>query len=180
MCLGRVTSGPRVQARAPSVLTLEILEHHVGHAGVGVVVEVEHLDDVRMAERARNLGLALEALERVAIADHLGIQDLDGEAARQPEVRRRIHRAHAARAEQPLEAIDAPQHLPDQGIRHRMHPLGILHGYWQTASESIAYARTRAAKWPPSLSGVVWPVAPAPNAMPAPCAAATSSGWSKK
>jgi len=43
-----------------------------------------------------------------------------------------------------------------------------------------ARAAARAARWPPSVSGEVWQVAPLPKAMPTAPLATTRSGWSKK
>ena len=66
----------------------------------GQHVEVEHLDDVGMADARGDLGLATEAREGLAIAGRDAEQHLDGDAlAGQPQVLGRPDRAHAALAD---------------------------------------------------------------------------------
>src|SRR6202022_2746251 len=56
-------------------------------------------EHVRMRERRRGPGLALESGERLLVAGQLGRKDLDGDLAAELRVTRAVHLAHAAGAE---------------------------------------------------------------------------------
>jgi len=56
--------------------------------------------DVRVVQRRQSAGLPLESRHQVSVAGHLRAQYLDGDVAVQIRVRRPVHLAHAAGAEQ--------------------------------------------------------------------------------
>ena len=73
--------------------------------------------DVRVVDRGRHPDLAAEALGEVAVGDALGRDDLQRDAARERELRRAVHDAHAAAARHRLDAA-AGEALTGQQVVH--------------------------------------------------------------
>ena len=80
-----------------------------------VLAEVEHGDDVRVAERRRRPGLVAEAREEVGVLAELGSQELDRDVALELRVARPVDRGHAALAEQLEQAVASAERAPDLG-----------------------------------------------------------------
>ncbi len=88
-------------------LTFEVLHHQVG-AAIDVIAEVEDLDDARILDRRRGLGLVEKTLERLRPRRGGGAREqLDGDAATQHAVLGEVHHAHAALSEDALELVTA-------------------------------------------------------------------------
>ena len=96
----------RLAARARrEALALEVFHHQVRLAG-GQGVEVEHLHDVRVLQPRGDLGLALEAGQRLLGQLAIDVQHLDGDLlAGQPAVAGQPHLAHASAAELALDLV---------------------------------------------------------------------------
>ena len=71
-----------------------------------------------MVQRREHPRLALEAREAIRVGRELGRQDLDRDVAPELRVARAIHLAHAARADEALDAI-ACADVPDEIRRER-------------------------------------------------------------
>src|SRR5262249_44016004 len=102
-------------------LTLEVFEDDVGLSR-GEGVEVEHLDDVGVAQSGGNLRLAPEPLEHL-LGPCSGVeQDLHRDVlAGKPQMLRGPHRPHPAAADQGLDAVglaDDGAHV-EEGVGHR-------------------------------------------------------------
>ena len=85
--------------RAPG----EVLHRDV--VGAVVLAAVEHVHHVRVVERRRRRGLALEALHELAVAREAAVQHLDRDLAAEVAVLRAVHVGHAARAEPVDDAV---------------------------------------------------------------------------
>ena len=79
-------------------LALEQLHHDV-RAAVGVVAEVEDLDDARIRDRGRRARLVEEARARSRAASRTRVQHLDRGAAAEHRVLGELDRPHAALAD---------------------------------------------------------------------------------
>ena len=101
----------RAHAAARAVLHREV------EAVLGRAV-VEQLDDVRMAQRARHVDLALEDLARGRVDERLRQQDLERDRPPVGPAAGQVHGAHAALRERPLDlvALDLGQ------LGRRAHP----------------------------------------------------------
>ncbi len=98
-------------------LSVEELEHHVLRA-IGKRAEVEHLENVIVADSTRSLRFTLEAGHDAGVARVRRVHYLDRNTALDPDVLALEHRAHAAFADEPLDAVFAVKHLP-RFERHR-------------------------------------------------------------
>ena len=94
-------------------LPFQQLHHEVRDAAVRDV-EVEHLDDVRVAQRRRDLRFLLEARERVAVAHEAAMKQLHREAAGQARMSGEVDLAASAFREGTYDAIRPLQHDPDR------------------------------------------------------------------
>jgi hypothetical protein len=95
----------------------------VGHDEIGEVVLLAKLidrHDVGMVERGGRVGLAPEARQEerplASIGQQLRAQDFDGDRAPGPLLLREVDRAHAARAQPPLNVAGAEPYA-NQGVR---------------------------------------------------------------
>ena len=104
---GRQRQRPGAQARL-QVAPLEVLHDEVGPR-VGRDVEVEDLDDVRMAQLRHDLRLAAEARERVLVSLKLGEQQLHRELPGKADVLRHVDLAHRAPADAAAEHVAVAQ-----------------------------------------------------------------------
>src|SRR5512137_2522580 len=86
------------------ILALEQLHDEEGLAH-GRDSEVEDLDDVRMAQAARELGLAKEAPQRLGIRHPFLGQHLDRDLAVERQLGRLVDDAHTTLADHALDAI---------------------------------------------------------------------------
>ena len=78
------------------------------HEGRAVLrADVEHGQDIGMAQCGSRTRLALKAGESIRVVGDVGRQDLDGHVAAEPGVARPVHDAHAARAERRDDVIRA-------------------------------------------------------------------------
>ena len=112
--LGLEERAARVHA-ARQALALEEL-HHDERAAVGLVAEVEHLDDAGVLDRGRGLGLVEEPVHDAAILGVLRVQDLHGGGATDERVLGAIDRAHAAAPDDADDPV-APEQRPDHPRR---------------------------------------------------------------
>ena len=101
-----VLADDRLQ-RAPG----DVLHRDV--VGAVPLAAVEDADDVRVRERRRARGLALEALDELVVLGEVVVQDLDGQVPPQQLVLGEVHVGHAARAQ----ARDDPVAAVDDGVR---------------------------------------------------------------
>jgi len=79
-------------------LALEVLHHDV-RATVGVIAEVEHLDDPGVADRRHRAGLVEEPVDDVRARAQRGQQDLDRGAPPEQRVLPEVDHPHAALAQ---------------------------------------------------------------------------------
>ena len=102
------------------LLALDELADEVGRS-VREVVDVEHVDDVRVRERARALRLAHEPGDDLVVRCEVGVERLDGEATLlQAEVPRLVHSTHAAFADDADDLVRLAEELADEGIDGRV------------------------------------------------------------
>ena len=97
---------------------LQVLHHQVADA-VGRGVEVHHLHDARVANRHRRAALAAKALGRLGVAGRRLVEELDGEARAQLEVRGQVHDAHRPVPQRALEAVAAADHRSGLEVLNR-------------------------------------------------------------
>ena len=116
-------------------LAFEHLHDEKGHALVDPVVE--HLDDVRAAQRRGGLRLALEPRGDVGVFRNGLVDQLDRDGRAQREVERTPDRAHAACVELSDDAILFGDDFADHG------DLGAIRDRWAGAAKR-ARARARA------------------------------------
>ena len=84
---------------------------------VGEMVNVEHVDDVRVRERARALGLAHEARDDLVVGREIGVERLHREAALlETEMPRLVDASHAAFADDADDLVRLAEELADQRI----------------------------------------------------------------
>ena len=86
------------------VLSFEQLHDDVSNP-VCRLIEIEGLYDVLVADGAGDFGLALKSLENFELRGEVSMNELDGEAPRQPEVRRLVDRAHPAFADEAFDPV---------------------------------------------------------------------------
>ena len=94
-------------------LALEQLHREIQRA-VGQATDVVGRDAVGMIDLADRERLALEPRPNLGRRRERRMEDLDGDLAAQPDVRRAKHEAHAAATERPVEAIPAVDDHTDQ------------------------------------------------------------------
>ncbi len=104
---------PVVADDGREVLALDELHDDVRPRGV--LAEVEHLDDVGVAQRGGRTGLVAEPGEEVGVLAELGPQQLDGDVPLELRVARPVDRRHAALPEELKEAVTTPERGPDLG-----------------------------------------------------------------
>ena len=90
--------------------------HHDERAAVVGGAEVRHVDDVLVADGAREARLLQQARDEVALGVELLEQDLDRDALADDGVGRLVDRAHPALADPPDNLIPPGQHGPDERI----------------------------------------------------------------
>src|SRR5260370_40353972 len=81
------------------------------------LVEIQGLDNWHVADGAGNFGLALKPLEDFELRGDVSMNKLDGEAPRQPEVRRFVDRAHPALADEAFDAVCASENETRSGLK---------------------------------------------------------------
>jgi hypothetical protein len=94
------------------IFTLEQLHDHVRQPVVGAV-EVEHLHDVLVPQAADDFCLTPEAFEQLDLGREFRIQDLDREAARQPDVSCLVNLPHRAAADEAVDPVARAEHNPN-------------------------------------------------------------------
>ena len=123
------SSGPSVERLAQRLAVDEI--HHEVEPAVVEPAEREHVDHVRVIDLVDRARLANEALRRFLADGELALEDLDRDALADHRVDCRVDLAHRARAEEPLDHVvadgvplDQPirQHLADRILRARDVP----------------------------------------------------------
>src|SRR5205814_4010447 len=108
---------------------LGVVHHHVAH--VVDLADVDHADDVGVAQPAGELGLALEPLEDLGVLEDARVEDLDRERAADLDVAGLVHRAHRALAEAVQDLVAMGEHLADQAVggqrlgAHQNHPTAL-------------------------------------------------------
>ena len=109
------------QAADPAQTTFEILAIEKLHGQEGLAgrrgAEIQDFHDVRVAEPARDQGLAVKTRQGLGICRKFARHDLDGHPRAKAKMRRLVHRAHATLAHQSLDAIRALEHGPKQVFR---------------------------------------------------------------
>src|SRR6266849_8020162 len=93
--------------------------------------KVGYVNDVGMAQAAGRAGFALETLDEFFVAHELRRDQLQRDVTLCAEVRRQIHRAHAALSEQTLKTILFVQNLTDVTFEWR-HPKSLIMGVKST------------------------------------------------
>jgi hypothetical protein len=88
--------------------------------------ELEHADDVRVVNGAREASLAQEASHAVGARAVLGRQELQRHAVAQQDVLGQIDRAHAAAPEEPLDAIGTVDHRADEQLGIFLEYLAVV------------------------------------------------------
>ena len=98
---------------------------HDGIGNIGLASEIEDREDVRVRQRGYDLGLVLEAGERLHVAGERVGKDLDGHVAVERRVPGAPDLAHPARAERRDDLVRA-----EPGSRGEAHGGGrsVLHG----------------------------------------------------
>jgi hypothetical protein len=102
------------------VVALEQLEHHEHRAVVGGA-EVEHLDDVLVADRRRRERLATETRDDVRVTGVVRVEQLHRHALPDAEVLRFVDRAHSACRERAVEPIATAEDRPESRVVGRRH-----------------------------------------------------------
>ena len=133
--------GPVLAQDRGEVLALDELHDDV--RARRVFAEVEHGDDVRVAERRRGPRLVAEAREEVGVLAELGPQELDRHVALELRVARPVDRGHAALAEQLEQAVASAEGAPDLGH-------GVCHLLWPSAPVRPAHPTLRRARARPA------------------------------
>jgi hypothetical protein len=101
--------------RVREVLALEVLHHQIGLTLRGIA-EVGDVDDVIVADQRGRARLPEEALHVGRVAAVIGAQDLDRDLLADDHVRRQVHRAHAALADQAQQLVALAQQRADQRL----------------------------------------------------------------
>ncbi|MGC4114964.1 MAG: hypothetical protein QM765_10220 [Myxococcales bacterium] len=97
--------------------------HRVVEPALGRAPEVDHVDDVLLADLAGGHRLLLEAADQVFALRELGAQHLDGEVLAQDHVLGEVDRAHPAFADDPQHAVAVAQDLPEQAHVAQRRPV---------------------------------------------------------
>ena len=102
----------------------EQLHHQVREPRLAAIreAEVRDVDHVGVAHLPGRSRLALEPLDGRVVRRQLRHEHLERDLAARPEVRRAVHGAHPAAAEQGVDAVLAVHDLADQGLRARHAP----------------------------------------------------------
>ena len=96
--LNRLADGDRARVHAfAKGLSFQQLRHDERRIGIGA--DVEHGEDVRVAQRRGRAGFLFEAVEAIDIGREDTGQDLDRDVTAEPRIACPVHLAHAARAE---------------------------------------------------------------------------------
>ncbi len=93
----------------------------------GILAGVVHGNDVRVVQRGRALRLTAEPGQEGRVAGQLGLEDLDGHPAAEPQVPALVHLSHAPTAEQlaHLVPVAEPSHVAHRRpllLRHPARP----------------------------------------------------------
>jgi hypothetical protein len=104
----------RLDEELRQVGALREVHHHVVH--VVELADVDHPDHVGVAQPARELGLALEALLDLRIGQQPRVQHLDRERAADLDVARLVDHAHRALAEPVQDLVALGEDLADQPV----------------------------------------------------------------
>jgi hypothetical protein len=97
--------------------TLEVLEHHVGRAGLERA-DVDHAGHVLAPQPDRRLCLPQEPLDDLLVSEHLWKQQLDRHRLMKLEVHRLHDNADATLAEHAVDAVPSRDHHAD--LHHPM------------------------------------------------------------
>jgi hypothetical protein len=92
------------------ILAFQELHHQVRPA-VGGLIEVDHLDDVRVAKAGNDLGLAGKSLHGLAVPGGLPSQELEGVSPLHPRVANFIDVPHRALSDPADDAVGS-EHRP--------------------------------------------------------------------
>jgi hypothetical protein len=104
------------------------------------LADVAHAGDVLGGELGGDPRFAQEAGEDLGGGDEIGVEELEGDALIQHEVRRLEDDAHAAAAQLPLDAVLAGDEGSDRGGIHLRH--GKIVGYPSSGWERYETARS--------------------------------------
>ena len=108
---------PLVGEHLVQVFALQILHHHVRDAG-GQAVDVEDAHRVMALDRGCRAGFTRKTPSCVGRGQELGMHDLDRDGAIELDVCAPQHRAHAARAEEPVDPVFAAEHVAEREPTH--------------------------------------------------------------
>ena len=97
---------------------IEVLHHQIrDRTRTGArEAEIGDVDDVRMAQPSGRLGLPAEALDELLVARELPMNDLDGDGACRPQVRRLVDGSHPSLPEQPLDQVFVVEPFSDEEV----------------------------------------------------------------
>ena len=115
---GKVRLSPQPCTQVDAV---EVLHDDVWRAPVGLV-EIDHLDDVGVAQTAGQFGLAAEAGNSLGVDGRLAEEQLDRKAPLQAQVGRLVHHPHPALTDDALDAVGVVQNLADASLRFSHTP----------------------------------------------------------
>jgi hypothetical protein len=90
--------------------------HHDERATVRRRADIDDVDDVRVADPARCVGLALEPRDRLGVIAVLFEHQLDGDALAELDVLGLVHHAHAAAPDLMQHAVLVREDVPDQRV----------------------------------------------------------------
>ena len=97
------------------------------------LAEVDDADDVGVRQPAGGLGLAREPGDHLGVVGHVAVQDLDREPPAHADVLGPVDPAHAALAEELLDAVALGQDVADQRVDRRRRP-GVVPSRGQQAN----------------------------------------------
>ncbi len=104
------------------VLPLEQLHREEGHAPRLVEPSVEDVDDVGVRPDPRaDLGLSDEELDELRARDQVRVNELERADAARPGVAGLVDDGHPALAEDGLDPVPAPDHIPRGDAHARVH-----------------------------------------------------------
>ena len=109
--LKRVVDGVALGERAARPDAIDVLEDEV------ICADVEHLADVRMAQRRNRARFLLEPADPLRIRREHRRKDLDGDVPAEPGITRAIHVTHPAGAQRGRDLIGAEPGARCQGHR---------------------------------------------------------------